>query len=279
MSRRWPSFAALLGALAIISGCGSARDAVGCDVDLASLNSAIAGFQSGTILSSPEQEALDVQINQVETTCDISKMEVAGALISAFKLRGAKEKIAELYEKVKPEGDTEKEILYFRATEFFVDVRNREKAHAYLVKLEGVSRDADMADTARIEFECVFGRCGRAVEKAKRLSAKYPEIVGYHVFLGLSHADRHEFTEAAEQFDEILNSNAVGTINSETALIAVASYSNSGQKEKATRFYDLYSQSTQVQVGVNDLNFANMKKVLEDKSGQTFLFSDWPPNN
>ena len=68
----------------------------------------------------------------------------------------------------------------------------------------------------------------------------------------------------------------MNVFDSGTALIAIAAYSNIGDKAKAKKFYDLYSAIHKPVVGVSDENFMNMKKVIEDKSGQIFLFAPWP---
>lgn len=264
-------------ACAFLVGCDSARSVANCEQSLGALTTTVSSFGAVNALKPSQAAELDEHISKVTKTCDTSRMEVAAVLISAFKIKGATDQMAQYFESIRPENEAESELVYFRAAEFFIDVRKRDKALAYLTKLEALSRDPDMADTARVEFECVFDRCGLAFDAAERLATKYPDIVGYHAFLALSHADRHEFPEAAREFDKVLASGGIGMFDSRTALIAIAAFSNAGQKEKAAELYGRFSQVTPVEIGVNDLNFKQMKDVVEDKSGRMFLFSDWPP--
>jgi hypothetical protein len=204
----------------------------------------------------------------------VTNFEPGTALLFAY---GAKRDItdaAKLYDQIVPKSERESELLYFRATEFFTVTRNKQKAEIFLSKLQKVSHDPDITDPSEAFFQCTFDRCAFALDKLKRLTSRHPETVGYNSLLGYSYADMHDFHNAAQQFDVVMNRD-FSAFDSTTALVAVVSYANTGQRGKASAVVDRFGQAGVPPAA--EANFLNMKRIAEDTSGQTFLFSQWPP--
>jgi len=209
----------------------------------------------------------------------MTQFEAGMSVILALNLKKDVPEVGATYESIEPRTSKEKEILYFRATEFFTVVRDQEKATYYLGELEKNTDDQDLKDTATVEFECTFDRCALALGKLQRLSIKFPNSMGYRSLLGYAYADRRQFKEAAEQFDIVVQNEAVDSLDSTTALVGIVSYANSKQKDKARRLYEIFTSTAQPQPGINEENFAKMREIVDDTSGKEFLFSDWPIND
>ncbi len=269
-------YVAVLGAASIFgAGCQAANEKPSCDSALKSLKSSIEQVKAGA-RARAEMESLGRFAKEARAACNVSQFDVGMRLIEGYKELGNQESIAELFEQLRPTSAKEREVLHFRAAEFFIDTGDRKKALFHIDALASVSSDIDLRDTVTAEYECEYGRCAFALSKLQRLSDKFPDIDGYRMLLGFALADRHEFDSAARQFEVVLRNGSMDVFSSKAAVVATTAFANSGQPQKARRFYELYSTIDQPVNGVSDRNFAMMEKIANDTTGQVFIFSEWP---
>ena len=257
------------------SGC-SAVDAPTCADSLTQLKSTVDLARSDARLSDDQRHSLRTQIADTERTCDATKFEPGMRIISALTLLKDDREIARLFEMMRAETPKERDVLLFRASEFFVATGNKLRAKHYVDTLDHEAEDRDLADTAISQYQCRFERCALVNDKLKSLVAKFPTVIGFRVLLGFSLADMRDFEAASREFDNVVQSGEIGAFDSNTALIAIAAYVNSGQREKARVLFERFSQISAPIPGISDQNFANMRAILEDTSGKVFYFSEWP---
>jgi tetratricopeptide (TPR) repeat protein len=265
----------LMVALLACSSC-HAENNQACEQSLRDLDSKLSTVAGNTDPKLEWRQLLDAGIARVQAECKTEETTTGLLLAAAQKMKGDYHAAGEAYRTIKPKSTKEEELVSFRAAELFIEAGSRAKAEPFLRRLETVSQNHWMVETARAQFECKFGRCGTQLERLQALSRDQPTVVGYNALLGYAYADRHEFEKAADQFDVVLATD-VSALDSITALIAVASYANTNQRDKARRVYESFAKSHEEVVGVNERNFANMRAILEDTSGNLILFSEWPP--
>jgi tetratricopeptide (TPR) repeat protein len=260
----------------LVSSCGATQETeLGCEAVLKNLNKATVDYFEDQ-RNQNAANALDAAVNQTIKACDTTDPEVGIAMLIANNSRPSIEKIEELIVQLKPRSKAEASGLYVLIAEHYTTASQKDKAEHYVLLLEKMDINSTAAGEARMQFECAFNRCATVLDIVRSLSQHKPSNPVYRFYLGQSYADRHQFRDAVEQYDWLVENNQMGIFDSGTALFAVAAYSNAGDKAKAKRFYDLYSAIEQPVEGVSDLDFKNMKKIIEDQSNQIFLFAPWP---
>ena len=260
----------------LVSSCGATQETESsCKIVMKDLNKATVNYFEDQ-RDQNVADALDSAVNQTMKACDTADYDVALALLIANDSHPSIEKIEELIAQLKPRSKAEALTLYNLIAEHYTKTRQKDKAESYVLLLEKMDINSTAAGEARMQFECLFNRCATVLDTVKSLSQHKPFNPVYHFYLGLSLADRHQFKEAAVQFDWLVETKMLSVFDSGTALIAIAAYSNAGEKAKAKQFYDLYAAIDKPVEGVSDIDFMNMKKVIEDQSGQIFLFAPWP---
>jgi Flp pilus assembly protein TadD len=258
------------------ASCSVADEAGSCNSALRGLGEVVDGAPRNGLRDVQQRQQLDRAIGQVGSLCDLSRFEIGMPLADAYRLKQDYSSMAAIYLQLKPTNPEESEVLYFRATELFVSLRDKLNAEKYLALLKSVSQDPDYLMSAESGFQCAFGRCALALNELQMLVEKFPRIAVYHSLLGYSYADRHEFVNSALQFDLALQDGDFFPEDTVMGLVAVSSYMNTGQSAKAKRLYEKYSL---LDYGGNEIDMRNlqrMKLISEDTSGTQFLFSEWP---
>ena len=273
---------ALLASVLLVSSCGATQETeLSCKTTMKALNKATENYIEEIYIKATRDQsivdALDSAVHQTMKACDTGDYDVGLALLTADSMHPSIEKIEELIEQLKPRSKAEALALYNLIAEHYITITlQKDKAEPYVLLLEKIDADSTTAAVTRVLFECAFNRCATVLDEAKSLSQDKPYNPVYRALLGRSLADRHQFKEAVEQYDWLVENKQMHAFDSGTALIAVAAYSNAGDKAKAKQFYDLYAAIDKPMTDASNSNFMNMKKVVEDQSGQIFLFAPWP---
>jgi tetratricopeptide (TPR) repeat protein len=269
----------LLLALALFSlaACSSADNIEDCNASMQLLIETVEDLEKGVLID--DHSSIDKEIRQVRNNCDITQFQTGMLIVHALKRQNEVDEIEPLLDVIKSRNKQEEMALHYEKAFFYIDQRKREDASKYVLALENDFPDTPEADSQRVRFECVFNRCGTVLELARALSKYRPEEKEYTMLLAFAYADMHDFHEAASQFDLLSDEETIGKLDSKYALIAITSYSNTGQKEKAVQFYEKYKKLDKHPRN-DDKNYEMMKQVIENKDEKRiFLFSEWPIKN
>jgi tetratricopeptide (TPR) repeat protein len=256
-----------------LANCNSAQNAQDCKVSMQALIETVEDLEKGGI----EHGLIDKEIGQVKSTCDVSQFQTGMLIVHALKRQNKVDEIEPLLNAIKAQNKQEEMALLYEKAFFYIDQRKKEDASNYVLVLENDFPDTPEADSQRVRFECVFNRCASVVQLATALSKYRPEEKEYTILLAYAYADMHNFTEAAKQFNLLSDDQTIQKLDSKYALIAVASYSNVGQKEKAIEFYEKYIKTNKHLLDEGDKNHEMMRQIVENQDKKrVFLFSDWP---
>jgi hypothetical protein len=264
--------AALCFALLLVSEYSQARSQSACsqaqeELDAAkkSLNSAVGG---GTA-------RFDSALASVQKQCDVSNFVVGMKVVGAYEIQGDAPSIDRSLKLVEPHSPAEVQQLEMKKVDFYASRGLFEPATIAMQTLRAIPADLTSLQLAEAQMECRFGRCASKLDSLRHLTGRFPKDAQLRGLLGFSLADRQEFEEAAPQFDRALQLN-LGALDEVTALVAVVTYCNVGQRTRAQSVYDVMSGDWGTFMGVSGETLRKMKAMIEDTSGKKYHFSSWP---
>lgn len=213
-------------------------------------------------------------IGRVTDSCEVERFEVAMVLLNAYRVEEDMENFARVLERTRSTTVGQAEIVHYRGAEFYIATRDKEKARPYVQTLK-TAQNRDLGDAAEMGYACAFERCATVTKIAERLSESQPNDEGLRLHYAFSLADRHEFKAAAEQFDIALQHGALSKLDSRTALVAIASYSNAGRKDRARELLKLLQEAGML-AWMHEDNVRRMKLIVGDPTDKQYYFSVWP---
>lgn len=228
------------------------------------------GYSDGTA------DVLRAGIEKTMASCNPKDAETATAIAYGyFALEDASSALEALL-KIDARNDNEARQKGYELAHLYIFLSREEDAQREVAALRDKFGEHPQAVLASVEYTCKFHRCAYALDDALKLQKWGPSNSLMKLWLGYALADRHEFEKAAEEFDAVVASGDIWTFDPTFAAVAVATYSNTNQKDKASALFRRFSALRYPEGNETDPLRAIMQTIVNDKSDKIYLFSKWP---